>query len=176
MSDAKFVSVMEDHPEYVHAIGMISIELADLEASLADLLAAILNIQTDLAQAIYFTPKTVMGRLDFLSNVHAVLHPDDGLDADEIKVIRRKLKSLSDRAKKVMGKRNELLHATWGVIPGEDGGVYFGSLPLKEGDQKVARLKEVQRVVTDIRSLNDDVYELVDLIGVYQSNQNAAAA
>jgi len=129
---AGLVSALEDYPEYVQAIGMISIELADLEVSLADLLAMILDVDTAVAQAIYFTPKAVIPRVEVLMNVNRALHPDEGLDKVEMKTIRKRLKSVCDRAVAIMGKRNGLLHASWGVMGDEEPKVHYSSLPLKK--------------------------------------------
>lgn len=57
--------VMERFPEYVQAVGMITIQLGDLETRLGDLLAVLLGIDTDVGHAIYFTPKSGVARRTF---------------------------------------------------------------------------------------------------------------
>ena len=168
-----FVSIMEEFPEYVHAIGMISIELADLEASLADLLAVLLDVDTDMAQALYFSPKVVIPRLEILRNVDEVLHAGGELDEKEVRAIRKKLKEVIKEAQKVMGERNGLLHAAWAA---EGDRVYYGTYPLKEGKMAPIALEEIEAVVERIRGLNNDVYELVDLIGVYKAKNDKSDA
>ena len=59
-------SDLERFPEHVRAIGMISIENANLELSLADLLGATLKISRRVAHAIYFTPRAAALRLEIL--------------------------------------------------------------------------------------------------------------
>ena len=41
-----FISLLEQTPEYVSAIGMISIENANMEASIADLFSAIIGLSS----------------------------------------------------------------------------------------------------------------------------------
>ena len=63
------VSSLERHPEHVRALGMISIEIGNLEILLGELLGAIIGIDTDLSQIIYMTPQSYIGRLEILENV-----------------------------------------------------------------------------------------------------------
>ena len=147
------VSVMAGHPDYVLQIGMITIELGNLESSLADLLGAILDVEGDVAHSIYFTAKAVIPRVELLTNVNVALHPDEELDEDEMQEIRKRLKNISGRATAVMGKRNQLLHASWGTTAG--GEVYYASLPLKEDAFRRATVKELRRIVQDMHKLVD---------------------
>ena len=169
-ADESPISALEDYPDFARALGMISVELAELEASLAEVLRALLSVDSDLGQAIYFTPLAVIPRIKFLMNVLASLHPDASLDKEEVKEIRKKLKSLCGRAEAAMGKRNMLLHAAWGVRNnnGGDPVVVYSSFPLREAGFKVIELRELKRVVTDIRRVNGDCLDLVELIDDYR--------
>ena len=59
------------------------------------------------------------------------------------------------------------IHAAWGV---DDGEVYYSSFPLKEGNFKKIELVELKRVVGDIRRLNRDTLDLVDMIVEYRKS------
>jgi len=163
-------SVMTQFPDYVSQIGMITIELANLESSLADLLGAILGVGADVAHAIYFTPKAVIPRVEVLINVQKALHPDEELDKEEMQEIRKKLRNVCGRATAVMGKRNDLMHAMWG----SDGqnGVHFSSLPLKKYGYKAAVVQELERIVDDMRRLIGDVKHLEATIDVYRAEDS----
>jgi hypothetical protein len=51
-------SVLEGrHARYVRAIGMVSIENGNMEVLWSRLLAVMLNVPDDIAEAIYFAPK-----------------------------------------------------------------------------------------------------------------------
>ena len=90
-------SVMEDYPDYVCVIGMITIELGNLESSLADLLAEILGVDGEVAHSIYFTPKAVIPRVEVLTNVNTALHPNEELDEEEMREIRKRLMAEGSR-------------------------------------------------------------------------------
>ena len=65
---------LEDHPEYVKANGMVSLEAIALEIRLSQLLARMLSISVRTAQAIYLTPKAEQTRIDIFRNAaHAAL-------------------------------------------------------------------------------------------------------
>ena len=65
-------STLERFPDHVKAIGMISIEIGNLEMVLGDLLAALLMIPSFLGQAVYMTPRAAIARVDVLDNVIAI--------------------------------------------------------------------------------------------------------
>lgn len=168
-NDELIRSVMEQHPEFVHLIGMITIELANVESSLADLLAAVLEVAADVGHAIYFTPKAVIPRVEVLMNVQKALHPDDHLDPDEMRDIRRKLKNVCERAVAVMGKRNSLLHAMWGT----DGqkGVRYSSLPLQKYGFRSTEIVDLETIVSDMRRLIGDIKYLQLLVDAYRNDE-----
>src|SRR5436190_6254113 len=92
-------SNMEIHPKHVRAIGMISIEMANLELMLGELLASILHIGPSYGRTIYLTPKSTIGRLQILENVlNSSLKPDSNAYKATEKII--------GKAREVMGKRN----------------------------------------------------------------------
>lgn len=65
------------HPEHVRAIGMISIENANLEHSLARLFATMLFISVPVGHAIYLTPKSAIARIEIFENAaKRALQPD----------------------------------------------------------------------------------------------------
>jgi hypothetical protein len=62
-------SILANRPDYVEAIGMISIELANLEMHLGGLLGALLHISPRIGRIIYLSPRAAIGRLTVLENV-----------------------------------------------------------------------------------------------------------
>ena len=52
----RFQSPLEKRPRYARAIGMIAVEITNLEILLGEMLAVLLHIQPDLGRAIYLTP------------------------------------------------------------------------------------------------------------------------
>jgi len=59
---------LEDHPEYVFAIGMISLEAVAIELRLALLLARALTIPLRTAQVLYLTAKAEATRIEIFRN------------------------------------------------------------------------------------------------------------
>jgi hypothetical protein len=70
-----FQSSLEKHPEYVRAIGMISIETTSLDIMLGDLLAATLGIPESIGHAIYLTPRSATARIELFQNVTKYAFP-----------------------------------------------------------------------------------------------------
>src|SRR5690349_14806856 len=97
-------SVLEAHPDYVRAIGMVNVEINNMELSLAFLLSAILDTDPEIGQAIYLTPKAAFARLEILQNVaEGILGPVEGIvDADGL---YKSLRRLTEKSGAVLGKR-----------------------------------------------------------------------
>jgi len=140
-----FRSILENHPDYVRAIGMINIEVGNLEITLGRLLGALLNVQDTVGQVVYLTPRSAFGRLEIIENVVDTIIGREGGG-------HQYLQGLVRRAKAILGKRHELMHGLWGVTD-EKVGIY--SLPL-EGDDakpKPISLESLHTIIQDIRTL-----------------------
>jgi hypothetical protein len=127
-------SMMEKHPEYVQAIGMISIEVANLEIALADLLAALLHIDRHFGRVVYLTPQITLGRLSILQNVadDHLVEPHDYL------------KKVIDEARRLIIKRHEYIHEVWGTAPDAPKQVVRQRLPQRDPHPpKPVSLKEL---------------------------------
>jgi hypothetical protein len=64
-----YQSTMERFPDHVKAIGMITVELANVEVMLAQLLGALLDRNTPIAEAIYFAPRATIARVAIVDDV-----------------------------------------------------------------------------------------------------------
>src|SRR5947208_2967747 len=93
-----FISVLEKHPEHVRALGMIIIEVTNLEHAMGTLVAAILNIPEELGHVIYLTPKSAFGRLETFENIVEYLLIENSQGA-------ARLNAIAKRAKAILGKR-----------------------------------------------------------------------
>jgi hypothetical protein len=109
---------LEDHPEYVQAIGMVSLETIALELRLATLLARALSIPVRVGQAIYLTPKAEATRIDVLRNAtHAAFHVSPS--KRESSLGRQKARALKDinaiavKADKLIRERHRVIHDEW---------------------------------------------------------------
>jgi hypothetical protein len=142
-------SVLEQHPDHVHAIGMVSIEVANLEINLGELLAALLHIDPYFGRVIYLTPHSFYGRLAILKNI-VEDHINDGTEG------RAHLEDLIERAEKVLGKRNEYIHNTWGTSPQSPRHVVRQEITQRTR-AKLVPINELKELVEDIRELSDDV-------------------
>jgi hypothetical protein len=143
------VSTMEDHPEFVKAIGMITVELSNMEIRLSDVLAALLNRDTDIGAAIYFTPRAAALRVAIVDSVaEALMKPTFQLFKD--------VTALTRRCKRAIDKRHKLIHGHWGVESGSNT-VQHSPLPLRLGSFTKPELKEVQKLTSDIRRLSAEL-------------------
>lgn len=144
-------STLESFPAYVQAIGMISVEMGNLELCLGELLAALLMIQTFLGQAVYLTPRAAIGRIEVLDNVIRITMNDGSAG-------RKVLESLTRRAKTVIGKRHSHIHYAWGTSKDNPDEVSHVSLPVvNDPSGKVVSIDELNRLVKDIRQLAHDL-------------------
>jgi hypothetical protein len=155
-------SSLEDYPDHVKAIGMISIENANLEFAMAGLFGRTCFIPLRIALAIYLTPKSAIARLEIFQNAAKVALRPRG-DEDHRKKLRvslRKVNRIAERAKTVIGKRHGIIHDAWGVDR-ESKEVLRAPPARPILDQKVP-LKELKELISEFRRLIDDVDALRD--------------
>jgi hypothetical protein len=115
--------VLENHPEHVHAIGMISILNANLEEALGELLARALHIRVEVGKAVYRTPKSAFVRLEILeAAAKALLRPKEEGDTfneneeGKAAALQRELQVVA-RARGIIGRRHKVMHDAWGSWP-----------------------------------------------------------
>ena len=146
-----FHSVLENHPEHVHAIGMISIELANLELFMGQMLGALIGIDPHLAEIIYLTPRTGIGRIAVLENAvaHVLLDQSTG---------RRKLESILARAKGIMQRRHDLIHVVWSENPDNRSEVRRIPVPITDPPKLIpVPLEYLTNLLRDIRALVEEI-------------------
>jgi hypothetical protein len=156
-------SAMEDYPEHVKAIGMLSIELSNLEIFLGEMLGGLLKIPRHVGHILYLTPRASIARLDMLGNVaKAVLvEKSDGL---------KKIEKLIERCQTTMGKRHKMIHGAWVISPtstvAADGDpVNLMELPLYlTFNQSPMPLKRLTKRIYDVRELIRDVRQETDIL------------
>lgn len=100
-------SALENYPDHVRAIGMIAIEISNLELAISNLLSILLNIDAHRGRIVYFTPKAAIARLDIVRNLNETLDPKH-------KAARTIIDDILDRSQAVLGKRHEFIHNSWG--------------------------------------------------------------
>jgi len=155
-------SILENYPQHTQAIGMISIENANLETALADLFARSLFIPIKTAHSIYLTPKSAIARLEvFQAAATTALNPTDTMRQYNPKQAEKQEKDLSriiriiSRAKSTIGKRHGIIHDAWGA---------------KNGSEDISRYA-IAQAYTDkgtpvtLTHLNEIIYEYRKLIG-----------
>ena len=148
-------STLEGRPEFVNAIGMISIENANLEAALADLLAGVLNVRDDVGRAIYFEPRAAILRIDILdaaakSRFRPKQEEDRFYENEAGKA--EALKEVADivrRAKSAVGRRHEVIHDAWGID--DDSGEVMRAAHPAEGH--LEDINTLNVLIADIRGV-----------------------
>jgi hypothetical protein len=161
-------SSLNEYPDHVNAIGMISIENANLEMGLAELLAAVISVPRRVAHAIYFTPRAATLRIDILKEAAAAklapnpkASPDSELETQKREALATTIK-LTNRAHKAVQKRHDVIHDAWGVdLSGETGSVIRQK--IREAafiDAIPVELQSLTDLVRDFRTLIDEVTDL----------------
>jgi hypothetical protein len=159
-------SVLERHPKHVHAIGMISIEQANLDVMLSDLLAIILDVPRHLGQAVFLTPNSATARIQILKNVAKVAFPTyslAGVGNDLLEVTketnqsrehdRKRVEAIARRANAIVGKRNNIIHEVWGLNR-DTLAVERRPLPMLPSTRKtLVPIQQLTDLIRDIRQL-----------------------
>lgn len=143
-----YQSMLERYPEHVKAIGMIAVEMTNVEVLLADLLGAMLNLRRPIAEAIYFSPQSTGPRLSIVKNA-----AKSALTPDMAKIVI----DLTEEARSCQNTRNDLLHDSWG-IDAATSKITRRKLPLHQHKGKVADIKALERLVMDLRHLATDIH------------------
>jgi hypothetical protein len=154
-----FRSVLEEKaPDHLRAIGLIAVEITNLEHALGTLLAAIIDAPEDFGHIIYLTPKTSIARLETLENIIEYLLVG-GSD------LAKQLQSIIKRTKAIIGKRHRIIHGCWGIT---DGKVSVYGVPTV-GDEKpeAYTVEELQHVVSNIRDLLSEMSEIIQKLRIY---------
>jgi hypothetical protein len=165
-----FRSVLADHSQHVHAIGMISVELANLEMYMGQMLGALIGIDRKLAEIIYLTPKTGFGRIEVLENVvaHVLADGSEG---------QKRLRSLLGRAKSIMQKRHGLVHVVWVESQSDMSQVYRMPVPIKDPSNAIAvPLQDLTTLVENIRTLTGEIMKETWLLTAHRIADATAAA
>ena len=159
-----FSSTLEKKPDYVNAIGMISIENANMELALAGLFSATLGLKRSVGHAIYLTPKSAQARIEiFQAAVGAELDPS-GWDKNpdhqaKLKDARNKVLRIAERALTAVGKRHGIIHDQWGLYD-ETEDVGRASLARPAKTDGIVDIKELRELIRIIRSIITDAGKL----------------
>jgi len=144
-------SALVDRPEYATAIGMITIELANLEIELGGLLGALLHVDPHYGRLVFLTPQSYAARLGILENV-AQAALEGGPPG------RAALDSIIARAKAYISRRNDLVHNAWGTSLDNAGQIHRQPLPIKETNpSKPVLIEELNDLLQKIQALISDV-------------------
>jgi hypothetical protein len=133
---------------------MITIEIGNLEIELGSLLASLLHVQMAIGQIVYMTPRAAIARVAVIENVAkaTLTEKSEGLEA---------ILAIVEGAKKVLGKRHDLVHEAWGVHK-ERSEVYRMTMPALEGASKIVPIKALTDLIEDIRELAQDVRQITE--------------
>jgi hypothetical protein len=125
--------------------------VANLEFNLGEMLAALLHIEAGIGTIIYLTPRSFFGRLQMIENVLPYVMPKltDG---------RKKIETIIKKSKGYIGKRHELVHESWGTMPGNDKIVVRRSMPyIRKNQAKPVKLEELTALIQNTRELSEEI-------------------
>jgi hypothetical protein len=145
----------------VRAIGMISIENANLETALAELFSRMIFVPLPVGRAIYLTPKSAMARIEIFENAANAVGLGRGDEEHQRKkgdALRRSL-SLAGRANTLIGKRHGIIHDSWG-LDSETDEVRRRSLGRPSKTDGPVPVEELNRLIDEFRLLIDDARAL----------------
>lgn len=140
------VSTYQKYPEHLKAIGLITMNMGQIDIRLAEVTAALLRVSNNLGFATYFSARSATGRIEMVTNIAATSlsqYPDLASDA----------KGVLKRVLTLFGKRHQLIHSVW-LHKGDD----LVSFNPITGEAKPVELSRIQRIADDSAVL------LLDLI------------
>ncbi len=108
MAMPPYQTVLERFPEHAKAIGITSIEIANLDIFLSYLFAAILRVSVPAGSAIFLTPNSATARLEMLETAINEMIQDRSPG-------KKALMSIHKRARKLVTQRDALIHNSWGT-------------------------------------------------------------
>jgi len=156
------------YPDYVAAIGMIALEVVDLELVLSVLLARTLMVTPKVGESIYMTPKGDRARLDILENVAQTVFatkstgvPTSTLGKQKYEA-RKKVLAIVKRCRASIEDRHRIIHDDWYISSEtqEIKRVMVDGKVTREGVK--VTLGELDDILKKLRTLIDDVSKLSD--------------
>ena len=156
---------LEDYPDYVRAIGMVSLEAVAMELRLAMLFARTLMLPLRVAQAVYLSPKAEQTQIDIFRNAaKAAFSAPPSRQKGEL--WEQKKRALADteaiigRAENLIRKRHRIIHDEWNYSDKEqsvtrklvDGAPGRKGAPVKK--------RELDDLIYEMRRVIDDAYDL----------------
>lgn len=150
----KYYTVLEQDPAHLTAIGTLAVEIVNVEVLLAELLAAILGLSLDVADAIFFAPQATGPRISILAAaVATALNGSPHL---------KEATDCADKARQYANKRNDTLHQAWGY---HDDVERVARRPLPFTVHKPPRsvpVTEIEEDVHNVRLLAERIIALAD--------------
>jgi hypothetical protein len=147
-------SPLEKHSKHVRAIGMITVENSSLESLLADILALVIDRRSEFAFALYFSPKASSARLDLISNTLPIAYPNKNNQ------IRQRIEKIVNRSRKVMNKRNDIIHSIWTSDDGPTGVPIVAKISMPDWGGGSIDIQELYDIIKTYRSIIQGLLEL----------------
>ena len=155
---------LASRPDYVELIGMVALEVVDLEIRLANLFGHVVGVSQRIAQAIYFSPKAEQARMDVIRNATNAAFATSPLERGSVARQKRealaKVEDILERSEKLIRKRHRVIHDEWNISDKEK----IVTRRLVGGELKRPRVpvdkKELSEMIEQLRELIDSVYAL----------------
>jgi len=156
----------------------------NLDLSLSVLLSALLDIPIRVAEAIYFTPKAAIARVDILANTveakfaFATSHEDPDI-RKQYEAELAHIRALVKRSKASIGKRHAVMHDLWGASGADRQTVMRAALPAPPGAVEAGEhvsIIELEKTISQVRQLISDIRALAAEIQRRRADSILAAA
>jgi hypothetical protein len=153
-----YQSPLEKRPRYTRAIGMITVEITNLEIIFGEMLAVLLHLPPDTGRTIYLTPRASSARIEILENVRDLVLVKNGRPY-------RAVTSLTNRARNIFNRRHAMVHHSWGIRKKR---VHRRKVPWGAGAiGEPIKLSELNNLIRDIRELSTEA--MAETYNLYQS-------
>jgi hypothetical protein len=164
-----WVHSIASHPDYAEKLGIITAEWSALEWSLCSLFAAMLGVDEDRAEAVFFTLTNNRSRREVVASLAKVLFAE-GAD------LRNRTDRILRRTRNAASRRNSLAHGIWTFGEGPESG---SSLALHRETGILTSVpvepKSLDQVISQLRNLREDMYYLTREIKDFLSSSASRA-
>lgn len=145
VDESELKSPLIDQPEYLRAIGLVTVEINAMEAMLSAVFGLTAQLKPNMSRSIYYAPKAAGARVDILIAAAAQAEISDA--------VRTKILSTAKRAKGVLELRNGVIHDQWSIPLGSNIVHRFSKGVLEE--RRPAPMAELDDIIHKARRISE---------------------
>jgi hypothetical protein len=160
MSELGWTHVIAHHPNYANKLGIVTAEWSALELHLCFLFQNLLGVDSQRAEAIFFTLTNNRARREVIASLAKIL-------LSEEHELRNRVDRILRRVRNAATRRNEVAHGIWHFGEAQDSGSAIAfNREIGILTTSTVEVKILDQIISQIRVLRRDVHSLsIDIRG-----------